>query len=256
MSLGRDRGQGLFPSSVFWCTALASSLGKRTVDIISLPRDDVSSRSASLSSESLWTDKWYPIPPLWQGRQEPHGLGQGGRSVTRSCGHCREAQGGKNGLGGLQSGHMVSTATQAAFSTCQASLCTGGPCVWWARGGPHHVGTQQVSTDAGKESACSAGDLGSIPGSGRSPGEENGNPLQYSYLKNSTVRGPRQATVHGPARVRHDLLTKPAPDAECPAHLPEGQKLLVPIPTLPISGCGTSCESLNFFFFFIEINLT
>ena len=36
----------------------------------------------------------------------------------------------------------------------------------------------------GKESACSAGDLGSIPGSGRSPGEGNGNPLQYSCLEN------------------------------------------------------------------------
>ena len=36
----------------------------------------------------------------------------------------------------------------------------------------------------GKESACNAVDLGSIPGSGRSPGEGNGNPLQYSYLEN------------------------------------------------------------------------
>ena len=36
----------------------------------------------------------------------------------------------------------------------------------------------------GKESACNVGDLGSIPGSGRSPGEGNGNPLQYSYLEN------------------------------------------------------------------------
>ena len=37
----------------------------------------------------------------------------------------------------------------------------------------------------GKESACNARDLGSIPGLGRSPGEENGNPLQYSRLENS-----------------------------------------------------------------------
>ena len=41
----------------------------------------------------------------------------------------------------------------------------------------------------GKESACQAGDSGSIPGSGRSPGEGNGNPLQYSCLENSTDRG-------------------------------------------------------------------
>ena len=41
----------------------------------------------------------------------------------------------------------------------------------------------------GKESACSAGDTGSIPGSGRSPGEGNGNPFQYSCLENSMDRG-------------------------------------------------------------------
>ena len=41
----------------------------------------------------------------------------------------------------------------------------------------------------GKASACNAGDLGLIPGSGRSPGEGNGNPLQYSYLENSMDRG-------------------------------------------------------------------
>ena len=40
-------------------------------------------------------------------------------------------------------------------------------------------------------------DLGSIPGSGRFPGEENGNPLQYSWLENSMDRRAWQATVHG-----------------------------------------------------------
>ena len=40
----------------------------------------------------------------------------------------------------------------------------------------------------GKASACNAGDLGSIPGSGRSPGEGNGKPLQYSCLENSMDR--------------------------------------------------------------------
>ena len=43
----------------------------------------------------------------------------------------------------------------------------------------------------GKESACNARDPGSVPGSGRSPGEENGNPLQYSCLENSMDRGVR-----------------------------------------------------------------
>ena len=55
----------------------------------------------------------------------------------------------------------------------------------------------------GKESACNAGDLGSIPGSGRSPGEWNGYPLQYSCLENPMDRGAWQATVHGVA-VGHD----------------------------------------------------
>ena len=49
----------------------------------------------------------------------------------------------------------------------------------------------------GKESACNAGDLGSTPGSGRSPGEGNGNPLQNSCLENPMARGAWQATVHG-----------------------------------------------------------
>ena len=48
-----------------------------------------------------------------------------------------------------------------------------------------------------KEFPYNAGDLGSIPGSGRSPREGNGNPLQYSCLENSMDRGAWQATVHG-----------------------------------------------------------
>ena len=48
-----------------------------------------------------------------------------------------------------------------------------------------------------KESAWNAGDWGLIPGSGRSPGEGNGKPLQYSCLENSMNRGAWQATVHG-----------------------------------------------------------
>ena len=51
----------------------------------------------------------------------------------------------------------------------------------------------------GKASACNAGDLGSIPGSGRSPGEGNGNPLQYSCLENPMDGGAWWATVHGTA---------------------------------------------------------
>ena len=48
-----------------------------------------------------------------------------------------------------------------------------------------------------KVSACNAGKLGSIPGSGRYPGEGNGNPLQYSYLENPMDGGTWWAIVHG-----------------------------------------------------------
>ena len=55
---------------------------------------------------------------------------------------------------------------------------------------------------ARKESACNAGDLGSIAGSGRSSGEGNGNPFQYSCLEDPTDRGAWRATVHGVAKSR------------------------------------------------------
>ena len=47
-----------------------------------------------------------------------------------------------------------------------------------------------------QETACNSGDAGSIPGSGRSPRTENGNPLQYSYLRNPMDRGVWWAAVH------------------------------------------------------------
>ena len=62
-----------------------------------------------------------------------------------------------------------------------------------------------------KEYACNAGDVGSIPGLGRSSGEGNGNPLQYSRLENPMDRGAWQTTVHGVARAGQDLATKPPP---------------------------------------------
>ena len=55
-------------------------------------------------------------------------------------------------------------------------------------------------SSVGKSSACNAGDLGLVPGSGRSPGEGNGNPLQYSCLENPMDRGAWQAPVHGVAK--------------------------------------------------------
>ena len=61
-------------------------------------------------------------------------------------------------------------------------------------------------SSVGKESACDAGDLGSIPGSERSPGEGTVNPLQYSYLENPPMdREAWQSIVHGVTRVRKRL---------------------------------------------------
>ena len=54
-----------------------------------------------------------------------------------------------------------------------------------------------LGSSNGKESSCNAGDLGSIPGLRKSPGEGNGNPLQYSCLENPIDRGTWRVTVHG-----------------------------------------------------------
>ena len=60
-----------------------------------------------------------------------------------------------------------------------------------------------------EESVCNAGDPGSIPGSERSLGEGNGNPLQSSCLENPMDRGGWQATFQGVGRVGHDWANKP-----------------------------------------------
>ena len=66
------------------------------------------------------------------------------------------------------------------------------------------IGISEVSGFLGgsdsKVSILNAGDLGSIPGSGRSPGEGHGNPLQYSCLENPMDRGAWWATIHGVAK--------------------------------------------------------
>ena len=57
----------------------------------------------------------------------------------------------------------------------------------------------------GKASACNVGDLGSVPGLGRFPGEGNGNPLHHSCLGNPMDTGEWQATVHGVAKSQTQL---------------------------------------------------
>ena len=66
-------------------------------------------------------------------------------------------------------------------------------------------------SSVGKESTCNAGEPGSIPVSRRFLGKGSGIPFQNSCLENPMDRGACQATVHGFARVRHGLATKPPP---------------------------------------------
>ena len=66
-----------------------------------------------------------------------------------------------------------------------------------------------------KESACKAGDPGSIPGSGKSPGEGNGNPLQCSFLENPRDRGAWWATVCGVAQSRTRLKRLSSSSSRC-----------------------------------------
>ena len=72
-------------------------------------------------------------------------------------------------------------------------------------------GTSPHARSYSSVSVCSAGDPGLIPGSGRSPGEVNGNPFQYSCLENPMDKGAWQSAVHGVARFRHDLANKQLP---------------------------------------------
>ena len=69
--------------------------------------------------------------------------------------------------------------------------------------------TSSTGSSDSTESACNAGDLGSLPGLGKSPGDGRGNPLQNSCLENSMDRRAWQARsiVHGVTRVRHNWVT-------------------------------------------------
>ena len=74
----------------------------------------------------------------------------------------------------------------------------------------HHDGTRRSGLPqwlSGKESSYNPGDVGPVPGLGRSPGGGNGNPLQCSFLRNPMDGGAWRATVHGVANFGHNLVT-------------------------------------------------
>ena len=80
----------------------------------------------------------------------------------------------------------------------------------------HYLIKGFIGGSDGQESACNAGDRSLIPGSGTSPGEGNGNPLQYFCLENPTVGGAWWATVHGVTNSQESDMTTHA----CRAHTP------------------------------------
>ena len=85
--------------------------------------------------------------------------------------------------------------------------------------------------------SCDAGHPGSTPGLRRSPGEGNGNPLQYFCLENLMDRGAWQTTVHEVARVGHDLATKPPTTIHIYIYIP--QKLMLSFTRYPFKKPNT-----------------
>ena len=92
--------------------------------------------------------------------------------------------------------HRIPTAGMQRVIHCKPGLCMakGRPCT-----NALHVHMGFPGGSDSKESACNVGDLGSVPGLGRSPGEGNGNPLQHSCLENS-----KDTTVHQVSKSRQD----------------------------------------------------
>ena len=96
------------------------------------------------------------------------------------------------------------------YSLCLFWLVdTNRPPFWLVSTCAEQVSSIYDSSD-GKESACNTGDLDSIPGSGRSPGEGNGNTLQYSCLGNAMDRGALDSTVYGVTKSQIQQSTWPS----------------------------------------------
>ena len=141
-------------------------------------------RKGSQSHLACWNDVAY-----WISIKQRVGSNE---SKQRTQGRCMRAAGPRSLS--LWCGLHVSwpAAAQPAFLAM---------CIWGKQGGSE--GSPGGSDS--RESACNAGDPGSIPGSGRSPGEGHSNPLQYSCLESPMDRGARWATVHGVTKSRTRL---------------------------------------------------
>ena len=133
------------------------------------------------------------------------------RREEKSCG-TRDPWGGGNSVKMEGDGSLVTRAKEHVGlpETGRGSKAPPPEAVETAR--PHHLDlrppisrTVGPGDSDGRESACRAGVLGSIPGLGGSPGEGNGYPRQYSCLKKSTGRGAWRATDHGIAKSRTRL---------------------------------------------------
>ena len=120
-------------------------------------------------------------------------------------------QGGKGG-GGMNweteiNIYTIDTVCRQLMRTDYTARKTQLGSLWWPKweGNPKRRDICVCRWLSGKDSSCSAGDVGLIPGLGRFPGVGNGNSLQYYHLENSVDRGVWQAIVHGFTKSRRGL---------------------------------------------------
>ena len=102
--------------------------------------------------------------------------------------------------------HPLLTLQSDAILKCRPKKCTPQPEILQRFPVALRINTGFPGGSDGEESTCNAGDLGSNPGLRRSPGEENGYPLQYSCLENSMDRGTWWTAVYGVAKTWTQLM--------------------------------------------------
>ena len=103
--------------------------------------------------------------------------------------------------------YTAATNSPHVFTLAYATFCDelSSQLIFWS----HYISKRLPWWLSSKNPPANAGEVGSVPGSGRSPGEGDGHPLQYSCLGNPWDRGAWRATVlEGRKRVRHNLVTK------------------------------------------------